>query len=253
MKLKLTLFLLLLPSHLQPSQIESWWIVWNVGQGLWTTRVTQGECWHFDLGGEKWPLRELQALCAKKRNRIFLSHADLDHINGLSAIKKQFRFTCLEAAPREPQIPSWKRALFENLASCPPVRNPAWIEVSGPLRSSQANQASRVWILEGKRLLTGDSPSSEEKIWLNRMSFKQKNNLRFLVAGHHGSRTSTSENLLKQLPGLQQALFSARFRRYRHPHAETLKKIKRAGIPALLTEHWGHLRYEEKSRSFEID
>lgn len=243
MRWGLVLFLLSSSTPLQNSSADSYWIVWNVGQGLWTTRVQPQECWHFDAGGERWPRLELKRLCSKKLNRLFLSHGDMDHINGVSWLRRENFQLCLAAGPREPGLAAWKKALLEPLLPCPPWGSPPWREISGPLRAKQANRASRVWLLENRTILSGDSPKSEEPFWLEKLP--RRDLVRRLVVGHHGSRTSTSKILLQRLPQLRQALISARHSRYKHPHPETLREIKRAGVPALLTEHWGHLIYEE--------
>lgn len=65
--------------------------------------------------------------------------------------------------------------------------------------------------------------------------------VRVLALGHHGSRTSTSKDLLKELPNLKLAIASARKRRYGHPHRETVEALGKFKVPILSTEDWGNI------------
>lgn len=104
-----------------------------------------------------------------------------------------------------------------------------------------ANAASRVFMIENRVLLPGDSIASEEKKW---GLFVRKHPITLLVLGHHGSRTSTSEALLKNLPHLKQAIASARREVYGHPHKTVLKRLKKNGVAVIATEDWGSLHWE---------
>ena len=65
-----------------------------------------------------------------------------------------------------------------------------------------------------------------------------------LVAGHHGSKTSTSEELLDALTP-EQVCISVGSNRYGHPHAEVLWKLKERGCGVYRTDLQGdiHLSY----------
>ena len=60
----------------------------------------------------------------------------------------------------------------------------------------------------------------------------------YLLLGHHGSRTSTSEQLLVGLPHLKLAIASSRHRRFGHPHLETQLRLKSHHVPLITTEDW---------------
>ena len=65
-----------------------------------------------------------------------------------------------------------------------------------------------------------------------------------LKVGHHGSKTSTSEELLKELqPGL--AIISCgKNNRFNHPHKETIDKLKEYKIKYLRTDISGTIKIE---------
>lgn len=58
--------------------------------------------------------------------------------------------------------------------------------------------------------------------------------------GHHGSRTSTSEALLKREPKLG-IISAGRHNRFEHPHRETMEALNQSGIKALNTQTDGRI------------
>lgn len=224
---------------------QNYWVVWNVGQGSWSTFVTESYCRHFDMGGEKNPLRRVARLCRGKNQRITLSHWDWDHVGFTLKAAQTLSQACLEIAP-------WgKGSAFKMkiLSLFPPCHADARLvpslrrltRFSSSDFKLKSNDLSHVVIAADKILLPGDSSLRQEKIWSQNAFLKKVN---FLLLGHHGSRTSTSEDLLRRLPELKTAVASARGARYGHPHHETIERLKKYHIPILKTEDWGNLWFE---------
>jgi competence protein ComEC len=238
------------PSYaIRESFARAQFIVWNIGQGQWTTWVQPTECWHFDVGGEFDVSKKVQILCAQKLNRIFLSHWDWDHVGLVRQLKKRQLDLCLAVAPIGEASLS-KKALIEGLPACsrpaievkslfrPPLEDRAFMKKA----KRTANHLSAVFWLQGPGILIpGDSTTDEEKFWQNQVPSLTRG----LVLGHHGSRTSSSEGLLSRLQGLQWAVSSARKSRYGHPHAEIVTRLVQKKIPLLRTEDWGTLHFLE--------
>ena len=84
-------------------------------------------------------------------------------------------------------------------------------------------------------LITGDSPQREE-----RMLVRQENlsGTEILVAGHHGSRFASSEELLQEAGG-QLAVISVGYNTYGHPAEETLERLAENGYTVLRTDQNG--------------
>ena len=81
-------------------------------------------------------------------------------------------------------------------------------------------------------LITGDADSFTEKLLIK---YYHLPDLELLMAGHHGSKHSTSTALLDALrPEL--ALISVGYNSYGHPAPETLERIETAGAGALRTD-----------------
>jgi competence protein ComEC len=100
---------------------------------------------------------------------------------------------------------------------------------------------SHAFVIAQQLLITGDSDKKTEKKWLSKNDLHR---LRFLVAGHHGSRTSMAKELLHKMPSLEMVFASCKKKRYGHPHKETIEKIKRIQRPLLVTEIFGSMAVE---------
>ncbi len=237
-----TLFFLIIffsASILNNQGSRRYFIVWNVGQGQWTSLVENNLCTHFDLGGEFAPFRKIREHCWKKPNEYIVSHWDADHLSFLSGWRPPAG--CLKLRPVG-KSSRHKMAVMDKISTCTTDWNKDWKKAAPKNDSAlDSNSKSHVVAAEGI-LLPGDSPAAQEKNWLNKMS--PLNQIRILILGHHGSATSTSDELLKQLPGLKMTVASARWKRYHHPHPKTLVKVAARRVPLLRTEDWGNLFFE---------
>ena len=219
---------------------ENFWLIWNVGQGQWVTKVTNDHCQHFDFGGEPFQQRRLlslfKTLCQNKINQLYLSHADGDHYSYYPLILKNTRKVCWGYKPLENL-----KMIQDKSSYCPSLPNSEFKVLHLNYKDKIKNATSTV--IESQRLLIpGDSTQKEEKKWLQNLS--AENNIRILILGHHGSRTSTSRELLQKLPQLKMAIASQRTKKYGHPHRDVRQKLKNFKIPLLLTESWGTILIE---------
>lgn len=215
-------------------------IVWNVGQGLWTTLIRENGCAHFDAGGEKkyftliFP--KLKKLCSTK-NFFSFSHWDLDHISFVGRLAGKTASCVLNLPGGEPTSVFKKRWL----AKLKPCQNQkgtnTFSEVGKSKANTTSNEASRIYIYDGKVLLPGDASIKSEKIWLAEVP----TTIQFLVLGHHGSRTSTGLDLLERLTNLSTTIASSNSARYGHPHQEVKNKLKKYGKALLETQFWGNI------------
>jgi competence protein ComEC len=86
-------------------------------------------------------------------------------------------------------------------------------------------------------LVTGDMDQATEHLLLTRY---QLADIEALVVGHHGSRTSTSSELLAALRP-EVALISVGDNRYGHPARQTLQRLTDAGVTVRRTDLEGNL------------
>lgn len=220
---------------------RSYFVIWNVGQGQWTTAITSSECLHFDMGGEYFPWRKILQQCADKKNFVFLSHWDWDHIGALSKTSwvRQFSHLCLALRPLGTSS-SHKMQILNQIPPCAPDKLPESVKIWSPALQANSNAESHV-IRYKDILIPGDSPATQEKLW-RRVSWLQ--DIKILILGHHGSRTSTSEDLLKSLPSLRTGIASARWARYHHPHSAVEYRLHQRRVALLKTEDYGNIWIE---------
>ena len=227
-------------------------IVWNVGQGLWITWVTQNACHHFDAGGETAPWKKISQICLHRKNILHFSHWDSDHIRFVAQIARKFSQTCVYAMPAG-EGSARKIALFARVPACLFKRGNEFsteeksahelIENPPHSKAAGSNDVSRVYILKSRVLLPGDSPMTAERYWSGEFSLNEQR-LPLLILGHHGSKTATSKELLDRLPNLKQAVASARRARYGHPHLDVVARLTHKGVATLSTEDWGTLIFQ---------
>jgi competence protein ComEC len=209
-------------------------IVWNVGQGQWVTYISNDQCTHFDMGGEKYP-RAVEKICKNKTNLVYLSHADWDHISFITRFQRNNTKLCLANTLRE-KIHGRRKLFLEKLPKCKSI-NFVPEEISFPSsKLKRANDLSQIFHINSV-LIPGDSTKSAEKLWAEKIS----SDIKILIAGHHGSKTSTGDFLLQNLPKLKQSIASSRKAKYGHPHLEVRMRLKAKKIPLLSTEEWGNI------------
>ncbi len=204
-------------------------VVWDVGQGAWSTWIFNGECLHFDMGGEKFPWPEILSHCQYKKNQVYITHDDWDHVNGLFYFQKQAPDICVFY----PKVS--RRKIFTLVPACKKIPPDLQI-ISQGSNSKDRNASSLIYLFRKQVLITGDAPKSEEVQWY----WKIPTRLRLLLIGHHGSRTSTSDKLLRHSRP-QLAVVSARQKRYGHPHPNVKTRLKKQRIPMLRTEILGSI------------
>ena len=224
----------------------NYFVIWNVGQGLWQSYITPSKCYHFDMGGEKAPWNLLKSVCKRKTNIVRISHWDLDHYGFFKNFNRQFTDICfshLEIPDKKIKF-KWllkKQNLCEKLNMTyqswrPSLQHQVFTDKHG------SNAFSEVLVFKDI-LMTGDSPKEIEAQWANDLKL---NTIKKLIVGHHGSNTSSSLKLLNKLKALNPffvGIASSRKKRYGHPHWAVKMRFKKIKAPLITTEKWGHIIY----------
>jgi len=226
-------------------------LFWNSGQGQWITMITPDECLHFDFGGEiiffKKNTQLLKKICQNKNNRLFLSHPDLDHYSYITQFMKVLPRLCWNDR-NHPEI----KTQMSPLPHCTQSPTPKNFALSHlfqkytPQKSkpqhhkTNKNHSSTVFVYN-QTLIPGDSPKQQEKIWIHQLNLSH---IRILSLGHHGSKTSTSLELVNKLSQIKMSIAQARFKRYGHPNKLITDRLKIKKIPLLRTEEWGNILIE---------
>ncbi|NND44965.1 MAG: DNA internalization-related competence protein ComEC/Rec2, partial [Xanthomonadales bacterium] len=219
----------------------------DVGQGLSILVEERGQLLLYDAGpgdGASWsmvPRTISPAIAAAGRrapDRIIISHADLDHAGGLGALTQRYP---------DAQIFFNTPAPGAKLAEChAPLTWAGQGSVYRVLHPSRGlpyigNDSSCVLSIRtrgGTILLTGDVGTAIEQ----RLLLLGLDRHDVLVAGHHGSRSSSHDAFLAQVaPDV--ALASAGFaNRFGLPHPDIRTRYRHLGAPLMNTADCGALR-----------
>ncbi|WP_313118173.1 DNA internalization-related competence protein ComEC/Rec2 [Ectopseudomonas guguanensis] len=248
---------LLLPALLLPSKqlLDGRADVWvlDVGQGLAVLVRTREHALLYDAGprfgdfdtGERIVLPSLRALNVRHLDLMLLSHADNDHAGGALAINA--------GMPVRRVISGEPQRLADALGAeaCESGQSWQWNEVTFRLwqwqRASSGNQLSCVLQIEaeGERLLlTGDIDVQAERA-LMQADFPLASH--WLLAPHHGSRTSSSQAFIDAVAAQHVLITRSRHNAFGHPHPQVLERYRAAGVEVHDTALDGalHLRLGE--------
>ena len=220
--------------------ILPFWIVWNVGQGQWVSYINNQTCYHFDAGGEFFDYKKFKKHCKDKRNVFSFSHWDWDHINLTGKLKKTVLKSCILYFPNGPSRPHKKRFL-SRLPTCGNITTPFYT-YSPKGRVKTSNNWSRVFF-NSFIIIPGDGSKKTDQKWLPLLKSLIKEKPKYLILAHHGSKNSTSKQLLQFVKKGGTAISSARKKRYGHPHPSIYKLLKANGISLLSTEDFGHIHF----------
>lgn len=245
--LLLYLPLLLAPSSTpQSGQFRAW--VFDVGQGQAILIETAEDLLLYDTGPGFGAGRSafpytvapyLRRLGNPALDRVVISHGDLDHSGGLGALRRDYDIGRLLSGEPLPGVPaeSCRHGNWESAGVQFGLLDPFGNSVEA-LSSNDRSCVLRVSNGRCSLLLTGDLSQSGEYRLLSAGKIEP---VTWLVAGHHGSRDSTTGALLDYATP-EQVLISVGFgNRFGHPHEEVIERIERRNIPWSSTARQGAL------------
>jgi competence protein ComEC len=243
--------LLLLPLLFSPQQrpeqgqAEVW--MFDVGQGLAVLVRTNGHELLYDAGprfgefdtGERVVLPSLRALDVRGLDLLLLSHADNDHAGGAAAIQRGLPVRRVLSGEPDKLAPMLQaQACTQQQWLWDGVRFSTWRWPG----AADGNQASCVLQVEanGERLwLTGDIDKRAEQALLNSGSDMSA---RWLLAPHHGSRSSSSSALLARVRPAGALISRGANNAFGHPHAEVIARYRAVNAHLYDTVEHGAVR-----------
>jgi competence protein ComEC len=194
---------------------------------------------------------------------MVLTHPDMDHVGGAGAILREYPvgrvmdpgmavgtgvfLDALEGAQAR-EVPWTVGVAGDSLDLDGVAIRVLWPpEEKGEIGEAEgANGASlvlEVRLGSFSALLTGDAPAEVEETLLPRLLSPS---IQVLKLGHHGSRTSTSPELLERITP-EVALVSAGLRnRFGHPHAAVLRRLEARGVKVYRTDQDGTLTLQAR-------
>ena len=197
---------------------------------------------------------------------VILTHPHADHLDGLYEVLKRYDIGMVVesgVAHTIPEYKEWRELLHERNIQM--VRayageriylgDNAALDVFAPLKNfleesvknvHDANVVSRLRYEKKSILFMGDAEKSLEFLLLSRAQessfFAVDSDM--LKVGHHGSKTSSTEEFLRSVSPRVAVISAVRKNRYGHPHQEVVDRLQGLGIDILRTDEKGDIRIE---------
>lgn len=191
---------------------------------------------------------------------VILTHPDADHITGLVEVLKRYRVgLVVETGVMHTSgvFKEWQRILAEKnipvayaahgdelfinehtrLFILSPFASPKGKEIS---KTNNTSIIARLLHEDVSFLLTGDAEQDMEKILA--VIVKDMLDTDVLKVGHHGSKTSTSAELLEAVTPDLALMSVGKQNRYGHPHPEVISRLEKEGILVFRTDVQGDIR-----------
>ncbi|GAB1596231.1 DNA internalization-related competence protein ComEC/Rec2 [Lysobacter claricitrinus] len=208
----------------------------DVGQGLSVLVRTRSHALLYDMGpavpdgfdaGERAVIPVLRARGVSRLDRMLVSHADMDHVGGLVAVRREMPATDLQAPDgsgvdgSRPCIAgqewTWDGVRFVLLHPPPQF----------PYLANDSSCVLRIESRHGVVLLTGDISSLVETRLVAADPAAVRADVVFVA--HHGSRHS-SDDAFVRATGAREAVFSTgHANRFHHPADEVVDRWRAAG------------------------
>lgn len=264
----LPILLLALFNYLYPVFFNQNYLMFlDVGQGDSILIHSKDKTMLVDTGGvmnysmEKWQERKnkksltnyvtipvLKKLGIRKIDYLVLTHGDFDHMG--EALKLIKQYSVEDIYLNQGNFNSLEKNVIKKYRHVYQIREKEKI-VLGNINIVQINKefsdendSSSILLMcykNKKILLTGDASKKSEEYILNKYNIGK---IDVLKIGHHGSMTSTSDELLKELRPSLAIISCGKNNRFNHPHKETIDKLKEYRIKYLKTDISGTIRID---------
>jgi competence protein ComEC len=243
----------------------------DVGQGdAIFIEASNGNQVLIDGGPNDQVLRELSkvmSLSDRSIDAIIATHPDSDHIGGLVSVLQRFESTLyIESGSKSDTLVyrSLEKALdkekIERIIAKKgmilDLGNGVYLNILFPdtdasrMDPNTASIISQIRYGETSFLLTGDSPASIEKYIASIFGGDLRSDV--LKAGHHGSKTSTSEIFLGFASPLFSVISAGEGNRYGHPHKEVVNRLEEFGSEIISTSDSGSIIFISDGKTVKI-
>ncbi len=200
----------------------------------------------------------------RKIDKLILSHADADHIEGAEEILQEIVVEEIHVSPNSYYKEVMKDLLQEAFKKKIPIQeqiaNKEWEEAGvsfqylWPIDTNyEGNNDSLVLFVtmgQFEGLFMGDAEQQGEEEILKK--YPNISNIDLLKAGHHGSKTSSSENFVNRMKPTITIFSAGQNNRYGHPHKEVVSRFQYLGLRTLTTGEVGTIEVIVKDDGMKI-
>ena len=235
--------------------------VLDVGQGQSILLCSGGRTALIDCGGSDGNAGDtaadyLQSLGITRLDLLVLTHCHSDHANGVPELFERLEVSSLvlpdlaeDESEYRPEILSLAQAQGTEVTLLNDNRalsfGDAILTLYAPLGDGGVNEEG-LFVLAAcgdfDLLVTGDANAAVEALLVKYAGLPD---IEVLVAGHHGSKNSTSDVLLDAVTP-ETCLISVGYNTYGHPTPETLKRLAERSITVYRTDSAGNLTIQYK-------
>lgn len=200
---------------------------------------------------------------------LILTHPHADHLDGILEVLKKYDIGMVIESGVDHSIPEyqeWKRILEDKKVKVViaeagqtiKLGSGTELRILSPFKNfsnqtvknvHEATVVARLNHGQNSILFMGDAEKSLEY----QLVFRGENlNSDILKAGHHGSKTSSSEEFLKAVSPEIAVISAGRKNRYGHPHQEVLERLKNLGIYVKRTDTEGDIIFESDGFDYQF-
>lgn len=254
----------------------------DVGQGdCCLVQTASGENYLFDCGsssrggvGKYVLLPCLKYYGISTLDAVFVSHPDADHMNGIAELLelaednrieiKQLILPDIVMEARREEFGELLSGAGGGIRVAYLSAGESWecgtagftcLHPAGGYPAGNANAYSQC--IYGRfeafsLLLTGDVEGDGEAALLEALAEMDISEVTILKVAHHGSRNSTSTELLAQVRPSLAVISCGRGNRYGHPHEELLERLKQRGCIILQTAEYGAVTVQGEGNEVKV-
>lgn len=217
--------------------------VLDVGQGQCILLQSGGKSFLVDCGGENGKAAadlaadRLLSQGISRLDGLILTHMDQDHTNGAQYLLSRIHADVVILPPVETNLQAERMIFVDSTLVL------SWetgqMTVFGEKLQESGNENSLCILLDTEKcdiLITGDRDASGERRLMDSGSLSKVD---VLVAGHHGSNTSTSQLLLETVRPDIVCISVGKGNLYGHPGRETLGRLHQLGCQVYRTDIHG--------------
>lgn len=212
-------------------------------------------------------LGELMPFNDRTLDLMIVTNPDQDHIGGLVEVLNRYEVgTILEPGTvtktkvyermeelenQTPRVLTARGGMMLNLGDGLRLEILAPVANAKSWSTNDGSIVARLVYGSTEFMLTGDAPEKVERGLLATLP-SERLEADVLKVGHHGSKTSTSEDFVEAVKPKFAVISSGKDNRYDHPNQKTLETLESLGVPILRTDQLGTIIFESDGKDLNL-
>ena len=183
----------------------------------------------------------MKALGIKKIDLLILSHGDADHAKEVTNILDEININCLKINNGE--LSNYEKIATKLIKQCqyePEQMKLTYLNYKDYNDENANSVLSYMKIYKTKIISFGDATKESEEDIIKKYNLKKTD---IVKLSHHGSKTSSSYEYLKEIEPEIAIISSGRNNRFNHPSQETIETLVKLNINYLNTQEVGTIEF----------